>query len=94
MSVFSIIISANEKFIVHKIVEMGKTILTPVLTIVFLYIGLKSIGLVIVSLIVSIIVDIFNVLYVLFKLKNRFILNKIEKTLFKSIFIYTFFLLF
>lgn len=93
MSVFQTIISANERFIFNKIVNMGKTVLTPLLTLPLLFAGLKSIAVVAVTVLIALIVDFINVYYVLVCLKDKFYFKNFEKGLFKSLFIYTSFIM-
>ena len=93
MSVFNTIISANEKFIFQKLVEMGKTVLTPVLTLIMLFCGMKSIAVVITTLITAIIVDCANVTYVFKNLKQKFVFRNFERGIFRGLFVYTSFIL-
>ena len=93
MSVFNTIISANEQFVFQKIVNMGKTVLTPLLTLPLLYFGLKSIAVVVVTVAIALIVDILNLYYVLFVLKDKFYFKNFEKGLFGSMFVYTSFIM-
>lgn len=58
MSVFSNIISAHEKFVFLKCLEIIKNVLGPMVTLPLLLMGFRSIAMVSVSLIVSLITDI------------------------------------
>lgn len=91
--VFNTILSANERFIFQKVLNMGKTVLAPLLTLPLLFAGEKSIAVVLVTVILSIVVDIMNAVYVLIKLKNKFYFSNFEKGLFSSIFVYTSFIM-
>ena len=93
MSVFNTIISANEQFIFQKVINMGKTVLTPLLTIPLLFAGFKSIAVVAVTVLLTFVVDVFNILYVVKKLKNKFYFRNFEKGIFKQIFVYTTFIM-
>lgn len=88
-SVLTSIISANEKFVFLKVVNMIQTVLSPAITLPLLMLGYRSIAMVSVSLILSIIHGIINLYYVLFKLKNKFVFKGFEKGLLKSLFAYT-----
>lgn len=88
-SVFSSIIAANEKFVVLKILEIMKTVITPAVTIPFLLGGYGAIAVVIVTAIVSVLIDIIHIYFVLFVLKNRFIFRDFEKGVLRSVFSYT-----
>ena len=92
MSVFSNIISAHEKFVFLKCLEIIKNVLGPMVTLPLLLMGFRSIAMVSVSLIVSLITDICYVIYVFLVLKNRFAFNKPEKGLFSDLFAYTVFI--
>ncbi len=91
-SVFTTIISANEKFILLKIMGMIRTVIGPFVNIPLLLMGYRSIALVTASLILSVITDAIYAYYVLFKMNYGFSLKHIEKGLFRSLFIYTFFI--
>jgi O-antigen/teichoic acid export membrane protein len=92
MSVFQCIINAHEKFIVLKVVGMGKTVLTPLLTIPLLLLGYGSIGLVAVSICLSFLVDTIYMIYTFIVLKCKFWFNHFDKGVFLQIFQYTVFI--
>ncbi|MCM1568692.1 MAG: oligosaccharide flippase family protein [Roseburia sp.] len=91
-SVFSSIISAHERFIVLRILDMGKNVLAPLLTIPVLFAGGKSVSVVLITLLVSLAVNAAYVFYVFVILKNRFVFHGFEEGIFKSLFIYTVFI--
>ncbi|MBR3145557.1 MAG: polysaccharide biosynthesis protein [Clostridia bacterium] len=93
MSVFGTIIAANERFIFHKLMHMGKTVLTPILTVPLLLAGHKSIAVVAVTVFIAILVDMANMYYVFFVLKDKFYFKNFEKGLFSSLFVYTSFIM-
>jgi len=92
MSVFSHIISANEKFVVLKIISIIKTVFSPLVTLPLLLMGFRSIAVVSVTLALSVIADAIYVYYVIRKLKNRFVFRGFEKGIFLSLFSYTAFI--
>lgn len=92
MSVFACIITANERFVFLKLVGMGKSVLSPLLSIPLLLLGHGSIAIVAVTITVSLIVDVIYVYYVLAVLKNRFVFRDFEKGIFRSLFAYTVFI--
>lgn len=92
MSVFSNIINAHERFAFLKIVGMIRTVLTPLASLPVLLMGFKSIGLVVVTLVLSLVADVFYIYYVLFKLRCRFSFKNIEAKVFKGLFGYTLFI--
>ena len=92
MSVFSNIISANEKFVVLKLISIIKTVVSPLVTLPILLMGFGSVGMVLVTLVLSIISDCIYVYFVIKKLNNRFIFHGFEKGIFISLFTYTAFI--
>lgn len=89
MSVFTTIINVNERFIILKLLNILKTICSPLVSIPLLLMGYKSIAVVTISVVVTIVIEFVEMFYVLFVLKNRFVFHGFEKGLFKSIFVYT-----
>lgn len=92
MSVFSNIISANERFVFLKGLEVLKTVLGPLISMPLLLMGYGSIGMVSITLIASLIVDGLFVFYVIIILKNKFVFKKPEKALLNDLVAYTFFI--
>lgn len=92
MSVFSTIISACEKFIFLKVIGMIKTVLSPLVSLPLLLMGYRSVALVTVTLILSVVTDSIYLYYVIRKLKFKFIFYDFENGLFKSLFAYTAFI--
>ena len=91
MSVFSNIISAHERFIFLKLLNIIKTVATPFLSIALLLSGFRSVALVLTTLIISLGIDIVFFCYLKFNLKQKFIFHNFDKSIIKSIFGYTFF---
>lgn len=92
MSVFSNIISANERFVFLKLLGMLKTVGSPLITLPLLMLGFGSVAMVLVSLVLSLVTDAAYLYYVLIRLKNRFVFHGFEAGIFKSLFSYTFFI--
>lgn len=92
MSVFSTIISANERFLFLKLLGMVRTILGPMVNLPLLLMGFRSVGLVVSSLVFGLITDGVYIYYVTIKLRNRFIFGRVEGGLIKSLFTYTLFI--
>ena len=89
MSVFQSIISAHERFVFLKLLGVLKTVLGPLLTLPMLLMGFRSIGMVVVTITVSLITDICYLIYTRKNLKEHFRFGLIEKGLLKSLFAYT-----
>lgn len=92
MSLFSSYVISQEKFIFQKIINIGKTVLSPAISIVALFFGYGSIGLVVITTIVSIVVDIINIYYCFKKLKFKIALRKVEWCVFKDIAVFSVFI--
>lgn len=92
MGVFQHIISAHEKFVFLKIVGMIRTVFGPLLTMPLLLMGYRSIAMVAVTLIISLIADGLYAFYVLVCLRSKFIFRGFERGLFRSLFTFTIFI--
>lgn len=85
LSIFSSIITAYEKFIFAKVLNIIRILLNPVITIILLGMGYKSISLVILTTVLNISVLMMNFLYCKTKLKIKLKFGKIDKALLFSI---------
>lgn len=92
MSVFTHIISANERFVFLKLISVMKTVLSPLVTMPLLLMGFRSVAVVVVTLVFSLVSDAIYMYYVLARLKYKFIFRNFEKGIFKSLFVYTSFI--
>lgn len=92
MNVFSNIISANERFVFLKSLNVLKTVVGPMVSLPLLLMGYGSIGMVAITVTVSLLVDICFTYYVLVRLKNKFIFCVPEKGIIKDLGAYTFFI--
>lgn len=88
-SVFNSHIIANEKFIFNKIMQMLKTLLNPFITLPILLMGYGSIGLVLVTTIINIVVEVSNSIYCFKKLNIKFAFNKFDFKLMKEMTIFS-----
>lgn len=92
MSVFQSYITSQEEFVFQKIVNLGKTVLSPILSISLLFFGLGSIGMVVATTLISIIVDITNLIFCFSKLNFKLKFGKVDYKLLKEIFIFSSFI--
>ena len=92
MSVFSTIISAHERFVYLKLLGILRTVLGPMLTLPVLLMGYGSIGMVAVTLAVSVVTDTCYLFYTIRYLGERFRFTSFEKGLLKSLFVYSAFI--
>lgn len=91
-SVFANIISAHEKFFFLKIITLISACGSPLLSMLAVILGGKSIVVAVVGLCSAVVLDFAYVLYVFLKLKCKFIFHDFEKGLFKDLFIFTSFI--
>lgn len=91
-SVFTSYVTAQEKFIFQKVLNLGKTVISPLVNIIFLYLGYGSIGMVISTTVLSIILDVINVFYCFTKLKMQISFRNPNFGLLKEIFIFSLFI--
>ena len=75
------IIRAHERFVVSNILSTFRLVLRLLAIIILLNLGVKSIGIVITDLSITILILLFSVIYVKFKLKEKAKYNKIDKKL-------------
>ncbi len=91
-SVFGMYVTAHEKFIFQRILSIVTKILNPALTLPLLLLGYGSVGLTLVSLILSLACFVVNVIYC-GKLGMKFSMRSPDKALFKEISVFSFFIL-
>ena len=91
-SVFVSYVTSQEKFIFQKIVNIGKTILSPILSVVLLFMGHGSIGMVVITTVISLVVDLINVIYCFKKLDMKISFIKLDYKLLKEIAIFSAFI--
>lgn len=84
-SVFTSYITSQEKFVFQKLLNMVKTVVSPFLTLPVLLLGYGSVGMVVVTTVITIGVDIANIMFCIFKLKMRFDFNKLDFRLLKEV---------
>ena len=83
--VFSSHITANERFIFQKLINMLSLVFNPFISIILLIMGYGSIGLAIATTIVRLLVEIGNVVFCFRKLGMRFHFSNFEPGLLKSV---------
>lgn len=92
MSVFASIISAHEKFIFQKVIGSIQTVLSPCLTIPLLLLGYGSVGLVSVSVGLSVVSWLIQIYYCFKKLNTRISFRGLQLKFFKSLFAFSIFI--
>lgn len=91
-SIFTSIITAYEKFIFSKLVNIIRIVLTPIIMIPLLLNGHKSVSLVIVITLLNVVTLLINAVYCLKKMKITMRFGKIDFKLLREIFAYSFFI--
>ena len=84
-SIFNGIIRAQEKFIQVKTMNRLQSVCSPLLTLPILFMGYGSIGMVVITTVVDLVVYGLNIFYCFARLKVKFKFSGFEKGLLKSI---------
>lgn len=90
--VFDNYMQANERFIAQYILQILRQVSTPLLILPLLLMGYGSVGMVVVTTIVNIIVEIFTTIYCFIKLDMKFYFKSFDLELFKEVIIYSSFI--
>lgn len=90
--IFNSIVSAYERFKFQKILGIIRTILNPLVMLPLLFMGYKSVGMTIATTILNITFIVINIYYCFKVLNVKIRFNKMEISLFKEIFSYSFFI--
>ena len=91
-SVFSSYITANERFLFQRVVNMIRTVLNPIVMLPLLLMGLGSISLVMVTLVLSVVTDAFNIWYCTRKLHMRLTFGRFDFGLLREMGGFSFFI--
>lgn len=88
-NVFNSYITANEEYIFQKILQMIKIVINPFIMLPVLLMGYKSIGMVVVTTLLTIVVEIANVVFCFKKLKIKFSFHQFDFYLMKEMAIFS-----
>lgn len=91
-SVFNSYITANEKYVFQKLLHMIKTLVNPMIMLPVLLMGYKSIGMVVVTTSLNIIIEVSNTVFCFRKLKIKFIFEKFDFSLMKEMTVFSFYI--
>lgn len=91
-SLFTSYVTSQERFTFQKLLNMLKTVVSPLLTLPVLLLGYGSIGMVVVTTLVTICVDLSNIFFCLVKLKMRFDVRHPNFRLLKEIAVFSIFI--
>lgn len=87
--VFTSHITANERFVFYKLVQMIKTVVNPFVVLPVLIMGYGSVGMVIVTTILNIMIEIANATYCFKKLKMRFSFRNFDLKLMREMTVFS-----
>lgn len=90
--IFNSIVSAYERFTFQKILGVIRTILNPLVMLPLLLVGYKSIGMTVATTVLNIVFILVNVYYCFRVLKVKIKFKKMDLSIFKEIFAYSFFI--
>lgn len=90
--IFESIVSAYEKFIFQKIIGIIRSILNPFVMLPILLMGYKSVAMTLASTVLNLVFIIVNMYYCFKVLKIKVKFNNMDLSLFKQIFVYSFFI--
>lgn len=88
-SIFNSYIIANEEYIFQKVLQMIKTIVNPFIMLPVLLMGYKSIGMVVVTTLLTIAVEISNMIFCFRKLNMKFVFHKFDFSLMKEMAVFS-----
>ena len=91
-SVFSSYITANERFLFQRVINMIRTVLNPIVMLPLLLMGLGSVALVVVTLVLSVVTDAFNIWYCRRKLSMRLTFGHFDFALLREMGGFSFFI--
>lgn len=90
MGILPAYISANERFLFRRIVALAESVLNPLLSVVVLLSGFRSIGLVVLHICVNFAITAVNYWYCKKRLGIRFIFGRIDLSMFREMFMFSF----
>ena len=90
MSIWGGIITAYEKFIFQKMLNLARVILNPLCMMLLLLMGYRAIALVVVTTFFNVVTLLANAIYCKHKLHVRFVFGRFQLGFFKEVFAYSF----
>lgn len=90
--VFTSHITANEKFVFQKLIQMVKTIISPFIVLPVLILGYGSVGMVIATTVLNFIIEIANVAYCINRLKMKFTFKNFDFKLMREMTVFSSFI--
>lgn len=91
-SVYGSYITAHERFFFQRIIGFLQVLFNPIITLPLLLMGYGSVGMVLVSVLLTVVFFVVNVIYCVGKLKMKFIFRGLKFKLLKEMWVFTFFI--
>ena len=91
-SVFVSYVTAKERFFFQRVISMIRTVLNPIVMLPLLLMGFGSVSLVVVTLLLSVVTDAFNIWYSFKKLGMRFFFGRFDFALLREMAGFSFFI--
>lgn len=88
-SVFNSYITANEEYIFQKMLQMIKLVVNPFIMLPVLLMGYKSIGMVVVTTLLTILVEVSNMIFCFRKLKIKFYFRQFDFALMREMAVFS-----
>lgn len=88
-SIFNSYIIANEEYVFQKLLQMVKIVINPFIMLPVLLMGYKSIGMVVVTTVLTILVEVGNMMFCFKKLKIKFHFHQFDFSLMKEMAIFS-----
>ncbi|NOU59990.1 oligosaccharide flippase family protein [Marinifilum caeruleilacunae] len=92
VSIFGSIVTAYEKFVFQKVVQIARIILNPLIMIILLEMGYRAIGMVVLITIFNVATQLINLWYCRNKIKIKIRFKKFDWSFFKELAGYSFFI--
>lgn len=90
--VFTSHITANEKFVFQKLVQLIKTVVNPFVVLPLLILGYGSVGMVIATTFLNITIEVINAVYCIKKLRMKFSFKNFDLSLMKEMTVFSSFI--
>lgn len=87
--VFTSHITANERFILQKTVQMIRTLVNPFIVLPILIMGYGSVGMVIATTTLNVLIEVINAIYCINKLKMKFSFSKFDFKLMREMTVFS-----
>lgn len=91
--VFINIVTSHERYILQKSIAAIQTVVDPIANVLVLALGYRSVGIVVVSLLLNVITFVLYALYDIRRLHQKFIFQGFDTSMIKNLFKYTSFIL-